>query len=475
MKGLEVDLCVVGAGSAGLSAASVAAQLGRRVVLIERGEMGGECLNNGCVPSKALLAAAKAAHAVRDSARFGIAAAEPEVDFPKVMARVQSVIAAIAPHDSVERFEKLGAQVIRDQARFVEPRVLVAGETRIKARRVIVATGSAPATPKVEGLDQIPYFTNETIFANRTLPDHLLVLGGGPIGIEMAQAHARLGSRVTVVENGRALSHDDRELVDPLLARLAAEGIEIREKTKIVAVRKTATGVALELDDGGSKSTVEGSHLLVAAGRRARTDTLDLERGGVEYTADGIVVDAHMRTSASGVYAIGDVVAKAPRFTHVAGYQAGIAVQNALTFNLAKVDYASLPWVTYTEPELAHVGASEADARKQHGDDIRIVRTRMDSNDRALTEGETTGTVKVIARKNGQVLGVTILAAHAGELAHVWVLAIRAGLKLKDVARMIAPYPTLGEANKAVAGEFYKPQLFGDWSRRIVKWLGMLP
>ena len=307
------------------------------------------------------------------------------------------------------------------------------------------------------------------------MPEHLLILGGGPIGMELAQAHRRLGAKVTVVENAKAMAHDDRELVDRLLKVLAGEGVVMLEKAKVDRVRRSGSHIVLSLNEDGQKSELKGSHLLVAAGRTARVASLHIERAGVDHTKDGIIVDRKMRTSARGVFAIGDVVAKAPRFTHIAGYHAGIAVQNALLLPFAKTDYKSLPWVTYTDPELAHVGATEKDARKAHGDDIQVVRAEMKSNDRAQTERATGGVVKVIARKNGQVLGVSILDTHAGELAHVWVLAIRSGMKLKAIAQMIAPYPTLGEANKAAAGEFYKPKLFGALSRRVVRLFSHLP
>ena len=475
MEELSVDLCVIGAGSAGLTATSIAAQLGRKVVLVERAEMGGECLNNGCVPSKALLAAAKVAHAMRSGAPFGIGAVEPSVDFAAVHRHVRGVIATIAPHDSVARFEGLGAQVIRAEARFVEPRVLLAGEQRIRARRVIVATGSAPATPEIDGLDGVDFFTNETIFDNKTLPEHLIVIGGGPIGMEMAQAHRRLGSRVTVLEASKALPHDDAELVGRLLKALAGEGVVVCQGVKVGKVGKSASGIVVSVDEGGQKSQVEGSHLLVAAGRKPKIAALDLDKAGIRHEAGGIVVDEKLRTSASGVFAIGDVVSKAPHFTHIAGYHAGIAVQNALLFAYAKVNYEALPWVTYCDPELAHIGASESAARKEHGDDIQVLTFEMKENDRAQTERSTLGAVKVVARKNGRVLGVSILDAHAGEMAQSWVLAISSGLKLKSLASMIAPYPTLGEANKSVAGAFYKPKVFGSLAKRVVGLFSHLP
>lgn len=485
-RALKVDLCVIGAGSAGLSATAFAAQWGAKVVLVERAKMGGECLNMGCVPSKALLAAAKVAHAMRNASGFGITAVEPQVDFAAVRGYVQSVIASIAPHDSVERFEGLGATVIRGEARFTGPRELAVatedGEHRISARRVIIATGSSPAVPPIDGLSSVPFFTNENLFDNSTLPEHLLILGGGPIGIEMAQAHRRLGSKVTVIERGACLSKEDSEHSALLLRRLAAEGVTVRQHTAVLSVRQEAAGdggdagaIVMKLEEGSQHSEIRGSHLLVAAGRSPRVHSLALDRAGVQVEKAGIVVDAKLRTNVHGVYAIGDVVAKAPHFTHIAAYHAGIAVQNALLLPYAKTDYASLPWATYCDPELAHVGLSEAEARKQHGNDVHPLQFDLADNDRAHTEAATLGGIKLWVRGNGTVLGVSILGAHAGEMAHLWSLAIRSGLKLKAIASMIAPYPTFGEAGKSVAGQFYKPKLFGPLAKRLVQLMSHLP
>lgn len=472
---LRADICIIGAGSAGLSVAAGAARLGASTVLVEQGAMGGECLNTGCVPSKALLAAAKAAHAVRSAGAFGIEAPDPAVDFGRVRQHIQGVIAAIAPHDSAERFEGLGARVIRARAHFVGSRAIAAGDVIVRARRMVIATGSRPAVPSIPGLDAVPFLTNETVFANEILPEHLLIIGGGPIGIEMAQAHRRLGSRVTVLEGGRALSKDDPELAGQMLERLAGEGIEIRQGVEIKSAEAVTSGrIRLRLAGAGEDTEIEGSHLLVAAGRRPNVEGLDLATAGVRSTDKGIVVDERMRTSAKGVYAIGDVTG-APQFTHVAGYQAGIVIRNALFRWPAKVDYRSLPWVTYTDPELAQAGLTEAAARQKHGDDVRVVRAEFADNDRARTEREVTGLVKIIARRNGRVLGASILGAHAGELIHLWVLVIGQGLKLKQVAGMIAPYPTLGEVGRRAAGEFYAPVLFGAWSKRLVQALAWGP
>jgi len=471
----NVDVCVIGGGSAGLSVASATAQLGASTVLIERGEMGGDCLNTGCVPSKALLAAAKAAHGIRTSDRFGVSASSPRVDFARVHRHVQDVIAAIAPHDSVERFEGLGVEVIKAEARFVGSRELMAGNRTIKARRVVIATGSSPVEPPIPGLDRVPFLTNQTIFDCEVLPDHLMIIGGGPIGMEMAQAFRRLGSQVTVLEASKAMSKDDPHLARILLGRLASEGVAVRQGVKVTSVEPSGAGaICLTIDEAGQAQRIEGSHLLVATGRMPNVKALDLEAAGVRHTREGITVDARLRTTAGGVYAIGDV-AGGPQFTHVAGYHAGIVVQNALFYIPAKVDYASLPWVTYTDPELAQVGLTEEKAREEYGDGIRIVQVPFERNDRAQTERTTTGLAKIIARRNGKVLGASLLGPHAGELIHVWVLAIERGLKLRDVARMIAPYPTLGEINKALAGEFSKPMLFNSWTKALVRGLSWLP
>jgi pyruvate/2-oxoglutarate dehydrogenase complex dihydrolipoamide dehydrogenase (E3) component len=469
-----VDMCVIGAGAAGLTAAAIAAQLGARTVLIERDKMGGECLNTGCVPSKALLAAAKAAHTVRNARRFGVNGAAPTVDFASVHRHVHGVIDAIALHDSVERFEGFGVDVIRAAARFVGPRELAAGNRLIRARRVVIATGSEPAIPPIPGLDAVPYLTNETIFENDKLPEHLVIIGGGPIGIELAQAHRRLGAAVTIVEAARVLPRDDTELAGVLLHHLAEEGIEIRQQAEIKSAKPNGTGVVLHVEEDGRQTRIEGSHLLIAAGRKPRIDGLDLDRAGIAYDRRGITTDRRLRTTARGVYAIGDVI-DAPHFTHIAGYHAGIVIRNALFHFPAKVDYAALPWVTYAEPELAQVGATEAAARHRYGDDLQVLRLPLAENDRAQTERHTAGLIKIIARRSGQILGASILAAHAGELAHLWVLAIEQRLKLKHIAGMLAPYPTWGEANKLAAIEFYKPRLFGSWTRRAVRALAWLP
>ncbi len=470
---LDVDICVIGAGSAGLSVAAGAAQLGASTVLVERSRMGGDCLNTGCVPSKALLAAGKAARRWRDAPAFGVTYTPPGIDFAAVNRHVHEVIAAIAPNDSVERFESLGVRVVKGSARFTGPREIAVDGTRIRARRFVVATGSSAAVPPIPGLDGVPYLTNETVFENAELPRHLLIIGGGPIGIEMAHAHRALGAEVTVLQSGRILPKDDPELVELLRQRLEAEGIVIREGATILHVEQEEGGIVAVLGTDQGEQRVHGSHLLVAAGRRPNLAGLGLEKAGIAHSPRGITVDARLRSSNRRVFAIGDV-AGGPQFTHIAGYHAGIVIRNALFRLPAKVDYRALPWVTYTEPELAQVGMTEAEARASHDEDVVVLRSPFHENDRAQAELETFGLVKVVTTRSGRILGASILGAQAGELIQVWVLAIGQGLNIKALAGMIAPYPTLGEVSKRAAGSFFTPKLFGEGTRRLVRILARL-
>ena len=463
------DLCVIGAGSGGLAVAAGAAQMGAEVVLIERGTMGGDCLNYGCVPSKSLLAAARVANLWRRSAELGIFYMRPRVDFAAVADSVQRVIAEIAPNDSVERFEALGVRVLHAEARFTGPQTVRAGDAEIRPRRFVVATGSQPAIPPIRGLQDVPYLTNETVFANRQLPEHLIVIGGGPIGIEMAQAHCRLGSRVTVLDIGPLLPRDDSELSDLLAERLSSEGIVCRPGVEVTGIEGTSEAIVVRLANG---EQVTGSHLLVAAGRRPTVDALDLAAAGIASTAQGITVDARLRTTNRRVFAVGDV-AGGPQFTHIALYHAGIVIRNALFHLPAKVDYRALPWVTYTDPELAQIGLTETAARAVEPA-ARVLRWRFAENDRAQTERETEGMVKVVTGKSGRVLGASILGAGAGDLILPWALAISQKLKIGAMANLIVPYPTRSEASKRAAGSYYTPTLFSPRTRRLVRLLARL-
>jgi pyruvate/2-oxoglutarate dehydrogenase complex dihydrolipoamide dehydrogenase (E3) component len=469
---ITADICVIGAGSAGLSVAAGGAQMGARTVLIEGHRMGGDCLNTGCVPSKSLLSAAKAAQSISKAHGYGVVTQEPQTDFAVVHRYVHSVIGAIAPHDSVERFTGLGCRVIQARASFSDSRTVVAGEAVIRARRFVIATGSRPFIPPIPGVDKVPFFTNESIFDNTVLPSHLIVIGAGPIGCEMAQAHRRLGAKVTVLDLARMLPKDDPEAVDVVRRSFTAEGIETAESTRITSVHKSDDKIVVTLEDGGHERRIEGSHLLIATGRQANVSHLGLEKAGVKYTPKGVEVDARLRTTNKRIFAAGDVIGSY-QFTHAASYHAGIVLRNALFRLPAKNAPKALPWVTYTDPELAHVGLTEADARKTQGDAVRVLRADFAQNDRAQAEGHTEGFLKAVVSKRGKILGATIVGAQAGELISPWVLALSKGLKIGDMASVIAPYPTLSEISKRAAGSYFTPVLFSNRTKWLVRLLGV--
>ncbi len=463
MNRIETDICIIGAGSGGLSVAAGAAQMGARVVLIEGAEMGGDCLNHGCVPSKALLAAARVAHVMTAGSAFGITPVTPQVDFGAVKDHVARVIATIAPVDSQERFEGLGVRVIRAWGRFVSPTEVEAGGHRITARRFVIATGSRPMVPAIPGLDGVPYLTNETIFPLREKPSHLIIIGGGPIGMEMAQAHRRLGCDVTVIEGARALGREDPELAAVVLDRLRAEGVGVREGVSVAQV-SGAQGVTVTLADGNA---ITGSHLLVAAGRQVALEGLDLDAAGVAHDRRGVRVDARLRSSNRRVFAVGDA-AGGMQFTHLAGYHAGIVIRQAL-FGLPARATAPIPRVTYTDPELAQVGLTEAEARAAHGDALSVVGWPLHDNDRAQAEGKTAGLVKVMVVR-GRPVGAGIAGAQAGELIGLWSLALSARLKMAAIGGMVLPYPTLAEVSKRAAGAYFSPKLFDSKGvKRVVR------
>lgn len=466
---MNVDICVIGGGSGGLSVAAGAAQMGAETVLLEKHKMGGDCLNYGCVPSKALLAAGRAAQSVRGADRFGIDASAPTPRSEDVYGHVRGVIGAIEPHDSVERFEGLGVKVIKAAGRFAGPQEVEAGGKRIKARRIVVSTGSSALVPPIPGLGEVPFLTNETVFNRHRLPGRLIVIGGGPIGVELAQAHRRLGCEVTVLEMFAIMPKDDAELVDVVRRQVIRDGVDVREGVKILRIEPNGEGLRAVLENGDGEETVDGSHLLVAAGRRPNVAGLDLEKAGIAYSPKGIEVDARMRTTNKKAFAVGDV-AGGLQFTHVAGYHAGIVIKNALFRLPAKADHSAVPRVTYTAPELAQVGLNEEGA-KQAGKEFRVLRWAFHENDRAQAEGATDGLVKAIVSPKGRILGCGIVGPHAGELIQPWVLAMSGRLNIGAMARMIAPYPTLGEVSKRAAGSFYTPSLFSDRTRKIVRFL----
>ena len=467
MKRIKTDVLVIGAGSGGLSVAAGASQMGASVVLLESGEMGGDCLNYGCVPSKALLAAAKMAHLKAGSAAFGVAAETPQVNYGRVMEHVAETIATIAPIDSQDRFERLGVRVIRACGKFISPREVEAGSHVITARRIVIATGSYPAVPPIPGLDDVPFLTNETLWSLREAPRHLLIIGGGPVGMEMAQAHVRLRCPVTVIEGGQLLGRDDPELTAMLRNRLAAEGVAFAVGAAVTGLRQGGGGIEVATEDG---RTYTGSHLLMATGRRANIAGLGLEAAGIKTTATGIRTDAGLRTSNRRVYAIGDA-AGGLQFTHVAGYHAGVIVRSMLFGLPSKAATHHIPRVTYTDPELAQVGLTEAEARKEYGNRVEVARFKFDENDRAVAERKTTGFIKVMVVR-GRPVGVSVVGAGAGELIALWALVLANRLKMRHVAAMVAPYPTIGEVNKRAAGAYFSPRLFE--SRTVKRAVGLV-
>lgn len=463
MAHIKTDLCIIGAGSGGLSLAAGAVQMGARVVLVEAGRMGGDCLNYGCVPSKALLAAGKQAQTMR-AGGLGIAGHEPDIDYAAAMDHVGAAIATIEPHDSQDRFEGLGVHVIRAFGRFLSGKTLQAGEDVIEARRFVIATGSSPFVPPIAGLSDVPYLTNETLWELRDRPDHLIIIGGGPIGMEMAQAHRRLGSKVTMIEGAKALGKEDPELAAVVLDKLRHEGIEIVEGQSVTRVGTSGAGV--EVEAGGT--VIHGTHLLVAVGRAPNVGGLDLEKAGVDFSAKGIKVGADLRTTNRRIYAIGDVTG-GMQFTHVAGYHAGVVIRSILMGLPAKASSHHIPWATYTDPELAQVGMTEAQARDSYGDRLSVARFDIAGNDRAIATGKASGLIKVMVVK-GRPVGASIVGDGAGDLIGIWAMAIANKMKMSAIAATVLPYPTMGEVNKRAAGAYFSPKLFDNpWVKRAVR------
>jgi pyruvate/2-oxoglutarate dehydrogenase complex dihydrolipoamide dehydrogenase (E3) component len=466
----EHDLIVIGGGTAGLVTSAGAAGIGARVALIEQDRLGGECLWTGCVPSKALIACARAAHAVCTARRFGVDVPAVGVDFGRVMQWAHEAQRQIEPHDSPERFRSLGVDVVRGTARFMGERTLRVDGRVMSAKRVVIATGSKPVVPPIDGLSEVPFLTNETIFSLERQPETLLVLGAGPIGLELAQAFARLGTTVRVLEAApQLLPREDEELAKLLGQQLGAEKVEILLDTKVTRVSREGRTIRLSAQrPDGSPVMVEGDALLVATGRVSNVAQLEAERAGVETGKSGVVVDERLRTTADGVWAAGDVTGGL-RFTHVADYQARLVVRNAFFPLASKADYSAVPWVTFTEPELAHVGLTEREARDRHGDGVRVWQRPFDDVDRAITDGETQGMVKLITDRKGKILGGHILGYGAGNIIGEVALAMRHGIPAAKLGNTIHAYPTYPEAIKQAAEGYYKSRFRGP-IRTIARW-----
>jgi len=475
------DLIVIGGGAAGLVTASGAAQLGAKVALIEADRLGGECLWTGCVPSKALIAAANTKKRIDRARHEGFTMGEVRVDFPKVMAQVHKTIMAIQPHDDPGRFKAMGIEVIQGFAQFTgTDRVEVNGRTLV-ASRFCLATGGEALVPPIEGIHSVPFLTHENFFELRQQPKHLIVIGAGPIGCELGQAMHRLGSQVTLIESLDCVLHkDDKELACMLHKILEEEGLTLHVGTRALKVeysrkrneyQKGEGTIRLSCSRDEEAFVVEGDALLLATGKRPRTENIGLERAGVVYEKTGIQVDAGLQTSNPRIYACGDI-AGPYLFTHAAEYQAGIVIGNALIPLLKrKVDYRVIPWCTFTDPELAHAGLSEDAAVERFGrEKISVFRYALKENDRHIIEGSTQGQIKLVTRSNGKILGCDILGAEAGELIHEYALAIKKGLSVGAISGLIHAYPTRAQANKRVSDRYFGEKLFKGRIPKIVGW-----
>ena len=463
-------LVIIGGGPAGLVIASVAGQLGLKVTLIEKSDkLGGDCLHTGCVPSKTLIHTARVAALMRRGADFGLDTFEPKVDLGRVNDHVHSVIDQIQQHDDPERFRSYGCEVLFGGAEFIDAHRVRVNDEVIRGRRIVIATGSRPFIPPIEGLEEAGFVTNENVFALRELPGRLVVLGGGPIGVELAQAFARLGSQVTIVERlPHLLPQEDPELSDALRELLVAEGIHVHTKTSADRVRVTGDNRVVECSGNLS---LAADQILVAVGRRPSLDGLNLEAAGVTYDNSGIGVDARMRTSKKHIFACGDVCGPYP-FTHMAEYQAGIVISNAVFRLPKKADYSVVPWVTFTDPELARVGFTAKQAADKGLEPV-VLRFPFQDIDRALAEVEPHGFVKLVTHKK-KILGASILGARAGELLHELVLAMKTGATIGDISATIHAYPTLAQVHRRTVNTFYGRKLFSPGTRRLVRWINRL-
>jgi pyruvate/2-oxoglutarate dehydrogenase complex dihydrolipoamide dehydrogenase (E3) component len=469
---LKPDICVIGGGAGGLATAMAAAAFGVPVVLIEKNRSGGEGRSGGSVPANALLAAAAEVHVLRNASRLARNTARPGADFAAVRAYVRDVVNAIAPNEARERFAALGVRVIDGAARFSGPRTVVAGDYEIAARRFVIATGSAPALPEIASLADVPHLTSATVLDLADCPRHLIVIGAGSAGLELAQAFRRLGADVTVLETATPLASDDAECAAIVLDALEREGVTLRNGIAIAGVRRVLASIEIDIETPAGSETIRGSHLLVAAGRRPNVEDLALDAARIRYEPRGVVVDKHLRTTNKRVYAIGDVTA-GPKLPHVAGYHAELVVRHALFRQSVGVDPHVIPTVTHTDPELAQVGMLEDEARA-HSGAIRVLRWPYRENDRAQVNKAPQGHIKVITDRRGGILGATIVGAEAGEAIAAWTLAISQKLNIRAFAGLVVPYPAYAEVGKRAAMTYFMRGLTSSGVRRIIRLLRRL-
>ena len=472
MARVDFDMIVIGGGAAGLTATAGAAQLGAKTLLVEKAEaLGGDCLHHGCVPSKTLIRTARLLYQMKNAKKFGLSCDVGPVDFRDVRARIQDVISKIQVHDSPERFCSLGAKVVSGTPEFIDDHSIILDGKTYSAKKILVATGSSPAIPPIEGLQDVKYHTNKTIFYMDRLPGHLIILGGGAIAVEMAQAFKRLGSKVTVIQrSNRILKNEDEDCSRVIQGVLEEEGVDFLLGTAIDRVEPVKDGgvmVHVKMVSHGNTVRVSGDTLLVALGRRPNVEGLGLERAGVEYSKRGIHVDERLRTSQKHIFSAGDVIGKY-QFTHAAGYEGGIVVANAVFRLPRKTDYTWMPRCIYTDPELAVIGKTEAQL-KEEGVDYEVVKEPFTENDRAVCEGHEEGFIKLILDGDGSPVGVQILGPRAGDILSYWAVGLKGKVKPATLAQAVLPYPTFGEINKRVIGTVVSRKVFSKGVKRGLK------
>jgi pyruvate/2-oxoglutarate dehydrogenase complex dihydrolipoamide dehydrogenase (E3) component len=471
MNKYDFDIGVIGAGAAGLTVASGAAQLGAKTLLVEKEkELGGDCLHYGCVPSKTLIRTAQVYHYLKNSRTYGLPAVEvPPVDYGEVRKRIRSVIDTIQKHDSEERFCRLGAKVEFGNPEFVDEHAIRLNGATYSAKNWVIASGSSPGIPRLEGLDRTPYITNKEIFSLDHLPKSLIILGAGPIAVEMAQAFCRLGTQVAVIQrSGQILTKEDKDMADEVMQVLRSEGVAFYLNTSLVSTRDLGNErEVLIKDKPGEEIRLTAEQILVALGRDPNLQGLGLDQIGVVYDHKGLQVDERLRTTRKHIFGAGDVTG-AFQFTHAAGYEGGIVISNAIFHLPRKADYTFMPWCTFTDPELASIGLNEKSA-KEAGLEYAVWTEAFFGNDRSLAEGNPVGRIKMILDKHEKPIGVQILGPRAGELLGEWVAVLNGKVKLSTLASAVHPYPTLAEISKGVAGAFFSPKIFSDPVKKGLK------
>ena len=473
MAKYDYDLGIIGGGAAGLTIASGAAQLGVKTLLIEKeSQLGGDCLHFGCVPSKTLIKTAQVYQLIKNASKFGLPPVTPSpVDYRKVTARIQSVINEIQKHDSVDRFCQLGVKVEFGSPAFADEYQVMINGRQVSASKWVIASGSSPASPPYTGLDKVPFLTNKELFSLESLPVSMIIMGAGPIAIEMAQAFNRLGTRVEVIQrSGQILSKEDKDMADIVMNKLEQEGVFFHLHSTVENIDAADGGyprVTIKKKGAEQLIKLEGEKLLVAMGRRANLEGLGLEKIGVDFNPKGLTVDKRLRTSRKHIYAAGDVTGTY-QFTHAAGYEGGIVLSNAVFHLPRKVDYTTMPWCTYTHPELAGIGMNSK-AAQAAGIEYSEWTEEFKENDRSLAEGNQTGLIKMLLDGSEKPVGVQIAGPHAGELLNEWVAVMNGGVKLMTLAGAVHPYPTLGEISKRVAGKPLARKLFSDKVKKGLK------